>query len=232
MSDRPETHAIADPHADAAVLRDGAPIEAADAVVVLLHGRGGSAGGMLDLARALGTGGVAWLAPEAVGNSWYPLSFLAPIRDNEPWLSSALALVDRIVTGAAQAGHPAERIAVGGFSQGACLASEYAARNARRYGALLLFSGGLIGPPGTAREYRGSFEGTPVLLGCSDVDPHIPVERVRETSRVLAAMGAVVDERIYPGLGHTIVEDEVAAAAALLEDLVAGRRAPRPRAGP
>lgn len=219
-----------DPHARAAVLRDGVPLEAADGAVVLLHGRGGSAAGMLELARALGTEGVAWLAPQAAGSSWYPFSFLAPIAENEPWLSSALALVGRIVAGAADAGLPAERIALGGFSQGACLASEFAARNARRYGGLLLFSGGLIGPPGTPRAYPGSFVGTPVFVGCSDVDPHIPIERVRETSRVFSAMGAVVDERIYPGLGHTVIEDEVTAAAAIVEDLVASGRASRPGA--
>ena len=212
------------------MLRDGAPIEAADAAVVLLHGRGGSAANMLELARELGTEGVAWLAPQAVGSSWYPFSFLAPTAANEPWLSSSLALVERILAGAVDAGLPAERIALGGFSQGACLASEFAARNARRYGGLLLFSGGLIGPPGTPREYPGSFDGTPALLGCSDVDPHIPVERVHETTRVLSAMGAVVDERIYPGLGHTVVEDEVAAAAAMLDELVSAPRGhPRER---
>ena len=113
-----------------------------------------------------------------------------------------------------------ERVALGGFSQGACLASEYAARNARRYGALVLLSGGLIGPPGTPRDYSGSLAGTPVLLGCSDVDPHIPVERVHETARVLRSMGAEVDERIYPGLGHTVVDDELEAARAILEGLV------------
>jgi len=194
----------------------GPSLADADAVALLVHGRGGSAAGMLDLARAIGGDGVAWLAPEARDNSWYPFSFLAPIEYNEPWLSSALALLDRLIARCGEAGLPPERVALAGFSQGACLSAEYAARRARRYGGLVLLSGGLIGPPGTPRDYAGSMAGTPAFLGCSDVDPHIPVERVDETARVLEDLGAEVEERIYPGLGHTIVDDEVAAAREIL----------------
>jgi predicted esterase len=198
----------------------GRDLADAEAAAILVHGRGGSAEGMLELAAATGVEDIAWLAPQADGGEWYPHSFLAAIESNEPWLSASLDLLGRLVARCGTAGLPPERIAFAGFSQGACLSAEFAARNARRYGGLVLLSGGLIGPPGTPREYAGSLAGTPVLLGCSDVDPHIPVERVHETARVLSSMGADVDERIYPGLGHTVVDDEIAAARAILEGLL------------
>lgn len=212
-----------DPHAGARVLHAGSPPADAEAAAILVHGRGGSAEGMLDLARAIAIDGIAWLAPQATGGSWYPYSFLAPLASNEPWLGSALALLDGLLERGAEGGLPRERVALVGFSQGACLAAEYAARNPRRYGGLVLFSGGLIGPPGTPRDYAGSLEGTPAFLGCSDVDPHIPVERVHETARVLAEMDADVDERIYPGLGHTVIEDEIEAARAIVDRARVGR---------
>ena len=216
--------AASDPHAGARVLHAGAPLADADAAAILVHGRGGSAEGMLDLARAIATDGVAWLAPQATGGSWYPFSFLAPLASNEPWLASALALLDALLARVAEGGPPRERVALVGFSQGACLSAEYAARRPRRYGGLVLFSGGLIGPPGTPRDYEGSLDGTPAFLGCSDVDPHIPVERVHETARVLAEMGAGVDERIYPGLGHTVIDEEIDAARAIVEGLASAGR--------
>ena len=202
------------------VLTAGRDLADADVAAILVHGRGGSAEGMLDLAAAIGVEDIAWLAPQAEGGAWYPHSFLAAIESNEPWLSASLDLLGRLVADCETAGLPPERVALAGFSQGACLSVEYAARNARRYGGLVLFSGGLIGPPGKPREYAGFLAGTPVLLGCSDVDPHIPVERVHETARVLSSMGANVDERIYPGLGHTVVDDEISAARAILEGLL------------
>jgi len=205
------------------VLHAGPALADASAAAILVHGRGGSAEGILDLARAIGGDDVAWLAPAAHGGAWYPFSFLAPIESNEPWLSSALALLDRLVGRCGEAGLPPERVALAGFSQGACLSAEYAARRARRYGGLVLFSGGLIGPPGTPWDYAGSLGGTPAFLGCSDVDPHIPVERVHETARVLEGLGAVVDERIYPGLGHTVIADEVEVAREILDRVRAGR---------
>lgn len=207
------------------IRRAGPELADASAAGILVHGRGGSAEGMLDLARAIGGNGVAWLAPQAQGGSWYPFSFLADIESNEPWLSASLALLDRLVERCSEAGLAPERVALGGFSQGACLCAEYAAQNARRYGGLLLLSGGLIGPPGTPREYAGSLAGTPALIGCSDVDPHIPIERVHETARVLLALGAEVDERIYPGLGHTVVDDEIAAARTIVHGITADGRA-------
>ena len=199
------------------VLTAGRDLADARAAAILIHGRGGSAEGMLELAAAIALEDVAWLAPQAEGGAWYPHSFMAAIESNEPWLSASLDLLDGLLARCGAAGLPPERVALAGFSQGACLTAEYAARNTRRYGGLVALSGGLIGPPGTPREYAGSLEGTPVLLGCSDVDPHIPVERVHETARVLRSMDAEVDERIYPGLGHTVIDDEIAAARRILE---------------
>lgn len=203
-------------HAGAVAARRGEPLATAGAAVVMIHGRGDSAEGILELADVLERPGIAFVAPQAANRTWYPNSFLAPISRNEPWLSSALDAVDGVMTEVARAGVPTERTVLLGFSQGACLASEYAARNARRYGGLAALSGGLIGPDGTDRDYSGSLAGTPVFLGCSDIDPHIPVERVHETGEVLRRLGADVDERIYPNFGHTVNQDEIDAIQALL----------------
>ncbi len=194
----------------------GRALDQAQAVLILLHGRGASAADILLLAEELYHPAYAYLAPQAANNTWYPYTFLAPMQQNEPWLSAALARVGEVVAQVETAGVPAERIVLGGFSQGACLASEFMARNARRYGGLLAFSGGLIGPPGTPRAYRGSLEGTPIFLGCSDVDAHIPKERVEETAAVLEGLGAQVTMRLYPGMAHTINMDEIEHARTLL----------------
>ena len=198
------------------MLRSGPVPETARLTAIFLHGRGASAADILGLTAALHLSDVAFLAPEAAGHTWYPLSFLAPLERNEPWLTSALTTVERLVTSLETRGIPAERIAIGGFSQGACLTLEFAARHPRPYRALLGLSGGLIGPPGTPRAYDGSLAGTSVFLGCSDVDPHIPLERVRESADVFERMGATVDARIYPGMGHLVNDDELAAVRALL----------------
>jgi predicted esterase len=203
-----------DPHAGQPVLRYG-PGDARLSVI-LIHGRGDSAEGILGLARSLQPADVAYLAPQAAGYTWYPYSFLAPLEQNEPHLSSALNVVGGLVRGLLRQGVAAERIVIIGFSQGACLSLEFAARHARKYAGVVALSGGLIGPPGTPRNYQGSFDGMPVILGCSDVDAHIPLERVRESADVFSRMGAAVDERIYPGMGHTINADELAATNALL----------------
>ena len=204
------------PHAHQPVLRRGPAAAQARLAVILVHGRGDSASGILGLADAFDAPDVTWLAPQAAGHTWYPYSFLAPMEQNEPGLTSGLAVLDGLVHALGSEGIPADRVVLMGFSQGACLAQEYAARHARRYHAIVGLSGGLIGPPGTPRDYAGSFDGTPVFLGCSDVDAHVPVERVRESSAVFTRMGARVDERIYPGMGHTVIDDEIAAVAALL----------------
>lgn len=206
----------ADPHGAQPAHRRGPDPAAARLCAVLLHGRGSSASDILSLADELNLADVTYLAPDASGHTWYPYSFLQPIDLNQPHLDSALALVERVVARLEQAGVPSERIALLGFSQGACLALEYAARHARRYAAVIGFSGGVIGPPGTPRDYPGSMEGTPVLLGCSNVDPHIPVERVHETADVFRRLGATVDERIYPGMGHVVNDEEIEVARELL----------------
>jgi predicted esterase len=198
-----------DPHANPRVLQAGVPIDAARIVAIMLHGRGAGAEDILGLAKEFTAGDVAFVAPEAAGHTWYPYSFLMPLEQNEPSLSSALRAIERLVGSLAQQDVTPERIALMGFSQGACLALEFAARHAQRYAVIAAFSGGLIGPPGTARNYSGAFDGTPVFLGCSDVDPHIPVERVHESAEVFTRMGAVVTKKIYPHMGHTINKAEI-----------------------
>lgn len=209
------------PHQQQPRLQAGTPLEQADGVVILLHGRGDSAHGILGLAAAFETERIAYLAPQAADSTWYPQRFLAPLPMNEPWLTSALAAVGEAVAAARDAGFPDERIAIGGFSQGACLALEYAARDARRYGGVFALSGGLIGPEIEPERYRGDFAGTPVFLGCSDIDFHIPVERVHDSSVALRDLGAEVRERIYPGMGHTVNADEVAHVQTILEHMIA-----------
>lgn len=201
------------------MLQAGAALNAARAALVLVHGRGGSPHDMLGLAGAFGQPDVAVLAPTAAGRTWYPYSFLAPMARNQPGLDSGLQAIDDVLTLLAEQGFAAERVVLGGFSQGACLALEYAARHARRYGGLVGLSGGLIGPDGTPRDYAGSLGGTPVFLGCSDIDPHIPKARVLETEAVLTALGGTVDARLYPGFGHTVNQDEVDAVRAMLRAL-------------
>jgi predicted esterase len=205
-----------DPHAGQPVFRRGPTPALARLAVILVHGRGGSAADMINLAGELGIDDVAWLAPQAAGRTWYPYSFLSPIDRNEPGLTSGLRVLSGLVETLGEEGVLPERIGFVGFSQGACLSLEFAARNARRYSAIAGLSGGLIGPPGTPRDYPGSMAGTPVFLGCSDIDPHIPIDRVRESADVFRRLGAEVDERIYPGMGHTVNEDELAAVNALL----------------
>lgn len=197
----------------------GMALARARGAVVLVHGRGASAASIMELAGALETEGLALLAPQAAGGSWYPHSFLMPLDQNEPSLSAALATVGATLDRIAAAGVPAERTVLLGFSQGACLVTEYAARNARRWGGVVGLSGGLIGPDGTPRDYDGSLDGTPIFLGCSDVDFHIPKERVVESAEVLGELGGAVDLRLYPGMGHTINGDEIAAVQGILDEV-------------
>jgi predicted esterase len=205
-----------DPHAEQPVIWRGLDPSNARLVVVLVHGRGASADAIFTLADQFEVADVAYVAPEAADRTWYPYSFLAPMEQNEPKLSSALHLLEGVMDDVVRRGIPSSRIALVGFSQGACLALEYAARHAQRYAAIAGLSGGLIGPPGTARDYAGTLAQTPLFLGCSDVDAHVPVERVHESAAVFSHLGAVVDERIYPGMGHTVNRDELDAVRALL----------------
>jgi predicted esterase len=207
------------PHDGQPVLAAGEPLDRAEAAVVLVHGRGARAEDILyDAAPLLQVPGVAFLAPAAASNTWYPYPFMAPMELNEPWLSSALEFLGRVI-GQASSQVPPERVGLLGFSQGACLTLEYAARNARRYGAIVGWTGGLIGPDDTPRDYPGSFDGTPVFLGSSDPDPHIPTDRVQLTAEVLARLGGEVDVRLYPGMGHTVNADETARTRELIEAL-------------
>lgn len=207
-------------HRGGSLLAAGDPVATARGAVILIHGRGASAESILTLVPELATPGLAYLAPQASNGSWYPFSFLMPLERNEPFLSAALAAVGDLLARLAAAGIPAERTVLLGFSQGACLASEFVARNGRRYGGLIAFSGGLIGPDGTPRDYPGSLDGTPIFLGCSDVDSHIPKERVWETETVLRRMGGMVTAKLYPGMGHTVNADEIAHARAILAGVV------------
>ena len=197
------------------VLQAGEKLETADAAMILVHGRGATAEDIMTVVPEIEQPGWAYLAPQADGNAWYPNPFTAPIQSNEPYLSAALDMMARLVKDTEQY-VPVHRIALLGFSQGACLTLEFAARNARRYGAIFGLSGGLIGPDGTPRDYPGSFEATPVFLGCSDVDPHIPKERVAEAAEVLERMGAAVAMRLYPGMGHLVSHDEIDAIRKVL----------------
>jgi predicted esterase len=212
-----------DPHAGQPVLTDGPDPSEARLTLILVHGRGGSAAGMLDLGRELGFDDIALLAPQAAQNTWYPLSFLAPIAQNEPNLSSALGVLGGLVRTLERSNVAPSRIGWVGFSQGACLTLEFVARNAQPYAGVAGLSGGVIGPPGTPRQYDGTLDGTPTFLGCSDVDSHIPLERVHETTAIYRALGAVVDERIYAGMGHLVNENEIERVRALF-----AKRASRP----
>lgn len=228
MSKNQVSRAAGDPHANQPVLTAGTPLAEAEAAVLLLHGRGGTAEGILSLATELERPHLAYLAPQAAGHTWYPYSFLAPVHRNEPYLSSALTLLNEILAEVEVAGIQTSRTVLLGFSQGACLASEYVARHPRRYGGLAALSGGLIGQPGeTAGSaepeniflYEGSLAGTPIFLGCSDTDPHIPQERVEMSGRVFQDLGAEVAVRLYPGMPHTVNRDEIAQVRQLLDAL-------------
>ncbi len=205
-----------DLHANQPTLQAGPPIDQARIVAILLHGRGASAADILTLSHEFSVRDVAYLAPQAAGNTWYPYSFLMPLEQNEPSLGSALRVIEGLMASLQEKGFPPNRVALMGFSQGACLSLEFAARHPQRYALVAAFSGGLIGPPGTARNYSGSFDGTPVFLGCSDVDPHIPAERVHESAEIFTRMGAAVDKRIYPQMGHTVNKAEIDVVDALL----------------
>jgi predicted esterase len=198
-----------DPHQNQPVQWAGKPLKEASAALVLLHGRGASAADILTLADELYHPEVAYVAPQAAGGSWYPYSFLAPIPDNEPGISSGIEAISTLVDQITASGLPYDRLLIGGFSQGACLALEYVARNAQRFGGVIGYSGGLIGPDGSSRDYSGSLDGTPIFLGCSDIDFHIPKERVELTAEVLGKMQGAVTMRLYPGMGHTINQDEL-----------------------
>src|SRR6185503_12193564 len=212
-----------DLHAGRPVLSLGPPLGTGSSVVIMLHGRGAGAKNILELVPVLDRPQFTYLAPAAAGNTWYPYSFMTAIERNEPYLSSALGRIDTLLSEITGQGIPKSRVVLLGFSQGACLAGEFACRHAGRYGAVVMWSGALIGPPGTIWNNPGTFDGTPVFLGCSDRDPHIPKERVDESAAVLSRMGADVTERIYPGMGHQVNDEEIAFVQTLLDGVGGGQ---------
>lgn len=205
-------------HTHEHTIQIGASIEKAEKIVLLLHGRGATADNILGLSMEFRPDArICYIAPQATHNAWYPQSFMEPTEKNEPWLSSALQLLEELVQQLLDKGKTRKQIVIAGFSQGACLATEFASRNAARYGGVIAFSGGLIGDVIEPSRYSGDFARTPVFLGCSDVDMHIPEARVHETARLMEKMGARVKTQIYPNMPHTINQDEILKAQAILD---------------
>ena len=205
------------PHENTPVYSTGAKLDEATSAMILLHGRGASAEDILSLAMHIDHPGMLYLAPQADGALWYPNRFLAPVEQNEPDLSAALNVIARLINYVEEAGIATDKIYLGGFSQGASLASEYVIRNPQRYGGLFVFSGCFIGPLDWDRQPNGDLNGMPAFIGCSDRDPYFPVQRVQQTSALLQAMHAEVTERIYPNMGHTINGDEIELARSIVE---------------
>jgi phospholipase/carboxylesterase len=205
-----------DPHGTQAIVSMGPPLADAAGLLILLHGRGGTTEDILGLGEAIAPEKWAMLAPQASGNSWYPFSFLAPREQNEPYLTSALGRVQATLDTALAAGVPAEKIAIAGFSQGACLATEFVGRNPRRYAALLALTGGLIGPLGVPIKLTGDLAGTPVLLSSGDPDPHVPWARVQQSADLLEKIGGRVTIRRYPGKPHSVTGEELRSASDIL----------------
>jgi predicted esterase len=213
------------PHQGQKIYTTGKPLAEAQAAMILIHGRGATAPSILELADVLHHPDMAYLAPQAANNTWYPYSFLSPIAQNEPGISSGLQVIGDLIAQIEEAGIPRQKIIVAGFSQGACLASEYIARNPARYGGLLAFSGGIIGPPGMnrsdsdGRHDSRDLQQTPVFIGCSDIDPHIPLQRVEETAALFTSLNAQVNLQIYPNMAHTIIQDEIDEAMKIINSI-------------
>ena len=209
------------PHANQPVVHAGAPLDSADGVIVMVHGRNASPQNILSLAEAIDRPNFACVAPAAAGGTWYPFSFIAPREQNEPWLSSALEVLATVVDGLILLGFPPEKIVLLRFSQGACLSSEFVIRHPRRYGGLCALSGALIGAPGTVwDDVTASLDGMPVFLGCSDIDAHIPAARVLESEKVFARLAAHVTRKLYPGMGHLVNDDEILEVQTILDEVL------------
>ncbi len=191
------------------IITAGVPLKEAKKVLIMIHGRGGSAEDILSLAQYLNVKDFALLGPQANNSSWYPYSFMAPVSHNEPWLSSALLMLKEVLGDLIKEGILEENIFFLGFSQGACLTLEFVARNAKKFGGVVAFTGGLIGDRIDPTNYTGDFKRTPFFIGTSNPDPHVPVERVNETAEILKAMKADITAKIYPGMGHTITAKEI-----------------------
>jgi phospholipase/carboxylesterase len=212
---------MAGPHQGQRILEAGEPLATARAAMILAHGRGASAEDIMTVGAELTHAGFAYLAPQAAGSAWYPHPFTAPLESNEPYLSSALEVLSTLLAFIEKT-IPADRVILLGFSQGACLTLEFAARHARRYGGVVGLSGGLIGPDGTPRDHPANFDRTPVFLGCSDVDPHIAKHRVLEAGEVFERMGAAVTLKLYPNMAHTVNEDEIQAVRRIVAEVASG----------
>ena len=208
-----------DPHQGQEIKTLGVPLEEATSAMIMVHKRGGRTDSILQYAQYFDAPNMVFLAPQAGGFTWYPYSFLAPIAQNEPGISSGMGVLRSLIAAVNEVGIPTEKIMLMGFSQGACLAAEFVARHAQRFGGLAVLSGGLIGPPDTPRNYLGNLENTPIFLGCSDIDFHIPKERVDESADVFTRMGATVTKRIYPGMDHIIIDDEITAVQQMIDKL-------------
>jgi len=207
-----------EPHGEEPIVEQGEPIGKAP-VLIMVHGRGATPTDILELVPRLGRSGWTHLAPTAAGRTWYPYSFMAAQAQNEPGLSSAIDVLRRLLERIMKSGVPPSRVVLLGFSQGACLTAEFAVRNPRRYGGVLVFSGGLIGAPGSIDVSPGSFKGTPVFLGCSDTDAQVPRTRVEESAAIFTKMGAAATCRIFPGMGHVVNDDEIAAAQQMMKNV-------------
>ena len=213
------------PHAGQPILRAGAAPDAARAAMIMIHGRNAAPANILDLVPVLDRPEFLYVAPAAAGGTWYPLSFMAPREKNEPGISSGLAVIESLVSDLTTVFAP-QQIMLLGFSQGACLTSEFSIRHPRRYGGVMVLSGGLIGPPGTSWDtVTTSLDGTPVFLGCSDVDSHIPAERVLESEAVFRRLGAAVTRKLYPGMGHTVIGDEIEQVQRVMDAVLQPSRA-------
>lgn len=208
------------PHAGQPVIAAGRPLTESRTVLIMVHGRNASPQSILELCDVLDRPAFTYLAPAAAGNAWYPYSFMEDTAKNEPFLTSALSVLEQLTGDVVAAGIMRENVVLLGFSQGACLAGEFSVRHAARYGGVIMYSGGLIGPAGTTWNERGSLDGTPVFLGCSDVDAHVPVKRLHESTSVFRRMGAEVTERIYPGMAHTVNADEIRFTQALMDQVL------------
>ena len=209
------------PHAGQRVVRTGAPLGTARAAMIMVHGRNAAPENILELAPVLDRPEFAYLAPAAANGTWYPFSFMAPREKNEPGISSGLFVIESLVSDLLAHGFDPQSIMLLGFSQGACLASEFSIRHPRRYGGVMALSGGLIGPPATTwDDVTVSLDAMPVFLGCSDVDSHIPAERVLETEAVFRRLGASVTRRLYPGMGHTVIADEIENVQRVMDEVL------------
>ena len=215
-----EPQALIPPHDQVPSVTMGPDPQAAEGALILIHGRNAAAPNILEIVADLAAERLHVVAPNATDNTWYPKSFLAPIHENEPGISSGIARINHIVEDLMEQGIPVDKIVIGGFSQGACLAAEFVAQHPRSYGGVLIYSGGIIGPEGLHRSYLGSLSHVPVFLGCSDVDSHVPAWRVEETAEVLATLGASIDMRFYPGMGHLINAEELAVGRELIQQRI------------